>query len=92
MVERRTPNPGVGGSNPSWPAILQNISGKEIKVFNKIKNFFREVKYELKKVIFPSRDEVIDSTKVVVVLVLIMATFLGGIDLLLSKLVGMIVR
>jgi len=71
---------------------LQNISGKEIKVFNKIKNFFREVKYELKKVIFPSRDEVIDSTKVVVVLVLIMATFLGGIDLLLSKLVGMIVR
>ena len=19
-VERRTPNPGVGGSNPSWPA------------------------------------------------------------------------
>ncbi len=21
MVERRTPNPDVGGSNPSWPAI-----------------------------------------------------------------------
>jgi hypothetical protein len=21
-VEHRTPNPGVGGSNPSWPAIL----------------------------------------------------------------------
>ena len=61
-------------------------------MFNKIKNFFREVKYELKKVIFPSRDEVIDSTKVVVVLVLIIAIFLGGIDLLLSKLVGLDVR
>ena len=92
MVERRTPNPGVGGSNPSWPAILQTISGKEREVFNKIKNFFREVKNELKKVIFPSKDEVIDSTKVVVVLVLIIAIFLGGIDLLLSKLVGMVVR
>ena len=22
MVEHRTPNPGVGGSNPSWPATL----------------------------------------------------------------------
>ncbi len=22
MVEHRTPNPGVGGSNPSWPAII----------------------------------------------------------------------
>ena len=92
MVERRTPNPGVGGSNPSWPAILQKKSGEEIEVFNKIKLFFKEVKNELKKVIFPSRDEVIDSTKVVVVLVLIIAIFLGGIDLLLSKLVGMVVR
>jgi preprotein translocase subunit SecE len=61
-------------------------------VFNKIKLFFKEVKNELKKVIFPSRDEVIDSTKVVVVLVLIIAIFLGGIDLLLSKLVAMVVR
>jgi preprotein translocase subunit SecE len=61
-------------------------------VFNKTKLFFKEVKNELKKVIFPSRDEVIDSTKVVVVLVLIIAIFLGGIDLLLSKLVAMVVR
>lgn len=61
-------------------------------MFNKIKNFFREVKNELKKVTFPSREEVIDSTKVVVVLVLIIAVFLGGIDLLLSKLVGIVVR
>ena len=92
MVERRTPNPGVGGSNPSWPAISQNKSGKEKEVLDKIKNFFNEVKIELKKVIFPSKDEVIDSTKVVVVLVLMIAIFLGGIDLLLTKLVAMVVR
>lgn len=61
-------------------------------MFNKIKNFFKEVKIELKKVVFPSRDEVIGSTKVVVVLVLIIAIFLGGIDLLLTKLVGLVVR
>ena len=23
MVEHRTPNPGVGGSSPSWPAIAR---------------------------------------------------------------------
>ena len=61
-------------------------------MFEKIRNFFKEVKIELKKVVFPSRDEVIGSTKVVVVLVLIIAIFLGGIDLLLSKLIGMVVR
>jgi len=61
-------------------------------VFGKIRQFFREVKIELKKVSFPSRDEVIGSTKVVVVLVIIMAVFLGLIDMLLSKLIGMLVQ
>ena len=61
-------------------------------MFDNIKNFFKEVKQEIKKVVFPSRDEVIGSTKVVLALVLIIAVFLGLIDLLLSKLVGMVVR
>jgi preprotein translocase subunit SecE len=61
-------------------------------MFGKIKNFFREVKIELKKVVFPSRDEVVGSTKVVVVLVLIVAVFLGLIDLILSKLIGILVQ
>jgi preprotein translocase subunit SecE len=61
-------------------------------VFSKIKNFLREVKIELKKVVFPTREEVVGSTKVVVLLVLIIAIFLGLIDLLLSKLVGMAIR
>jgi len=61
-------------------------------VFEKIKIFFREVKVELKKVVFPSREEVIGNTKVVVVLVLIIAVFLGMIDLILSKLIGMVIR
>ncbi|RJQ22593.1 MAG: preprotein translocase subunit SecE [Nitrospiraceae bacterium] len=61
-------------------------------MLEKIKNFFREVKIELKKVVFPSREEVIGSTKVVVAMVIIIAVFLGLIDLLLSKLVGMVVK
>ncbi|MEW6714372.1 MAG: preprotein translocase subunit SecE [Nitrospirota bacterium] len=61
-------------------------------MFDKIKNFFKEVKQEIKKVVFPSRDEVIGSTKVVLALVVIIAVFLGFIDLLLSKLVGMVVK
>ncbi len=61
-------------------------------MFSKTKNCFREVKIELKKVVFPTRAEVIGSTKVVVVLVLMVAIFLGLIDLLLSKLVGMVIR
>jgi preprotein translocase subunit SecE len=61
-------------------------------MFGKIKNFFKEVKIELKKVVFPGKDEVIGSTKVVIVLTVIIATFLGIIDLLLTKIIGIVVR
>jgi preprotein translocase subunit SecE len=61
-------------------------------MFAKTKNFLKEVKIELKKVVFPSREEVIDSTKIVVVLVVIVAVFLGIIDLGLSTLIERILR
>jgi preprotein translocase subunit SecE len=59
-------------------------------MINKIKIFLKEVKIELKKVVFPNRDEVIGSTKVVIVTVLIISVFLGVVDLGLTKLVSMV--
>ncbi len=61
-------------------------------MLNKVKEFFREVKVETKKVIFPSKDELIGSTWVVIVTVIIISIFLGVVDLGLSKLVGMALR
>jgi preprotein translocase subunit SecE len=61
-------------------------------MFRKIKNFFKEVKIELKNVVFPGKDEVIGSTKVVIVLTVIIAAFLGIIDLLLTKIISVVVR
>jgi len=61
-------------------------------MFKRIKNFLKEVKVELKKVVFPTRDEVIGSTKVVIVTVIIISIFLGVVDLGLSKLVGMTLK
>jgi preprotein translocase subunit SecE len=54
-------------------------------MFNKIKEFFQEVKLEFKKVVFPTRKEVIGSTWVVIVTVLICAVFLGIVDMALGK-------
>ncbi len=63
-----------------------------LEVIKKIKEFFKEVKIEIKKVIFPSKNELIGSTWVVIVTVLVISLFLGIIDLSLSKLVGIILR
>jgi len=61
-------------------------------MLNKVKEFFREVKIEIKKVIFPSRDELMGSTWVVIITVLVVSIFLGLVDLGLSKMVGIALR
>ena len=49
--------------------------------------FLLEVRGEVNKVTWPSKKEALGGTAVVVVVVLIMAVFLGLIDVLLSKIV-----
>jgi preprotein translocase subunit SecE len=52
--------------------------------------FLSDVKGELKKVTWPTRKDTYASSLVVVVLVLISAVFLGGVDLILSRLIRVI--
>jgi len=61
-------------------------------MMQKIRDFFREVKLELKKVSFPSRDELTGSTWVVIVTVIIIAVYLGAVDMGLSELVKALLR
>jgi preprotein translocase subunit SecE len=61
-------------------------------MLNKVKDFFREVKVEIKKVVFPSKDELIGSTWVVIITVVVISLFLGIVDLGLTELVKMALR
>lgn len=61
-------------------------------MINKLQGFFKEVKIETKKVVFPTKDELIGSTWVVIITVLIVSVFLAAVDLSLSRLVGMALR
>jgi len=61
-------------------------------MLNKVKEFFKEVKTEVKKVVFPTKEELIGSTWVVIITVFVISIFLGIIDLSLSKIVAMALR
>jgi len=54
-------------------------------MIKRLTEFFQEVKLELKKVVFPTKKEVIGSTWVVITTVLICAFFLGLVDMGLGK-------
>jgi preprotein translocase subunit SecE len=54
--------------------------------------FLRETRDELKKVVWPSRQEVIRLTFVVIVASLLVGLFLGGLDFIFVKLIGLIIK
>ncbi|MGH7267349.1 MAG: preprotein translocase subunit SecE [Candidatus Rokuibacteriota bacterium] len=59
---------------------------------SKVRGFFHEVLVEFRKVSWPSRREVMGSTTVVIVVVLVLAVFLAAVDVALSRLVGLVLR
>ncbi len=52
----------------------------------KIINFFNDVVKEMGKVTWPSREELVESTKIVIIVSLIISIFTWGIDTILSEL------
>lgn len=55
------------------------------------RQYLREVVFELRKVVWPSRKETIGSTAVVLVIVGLSAVFLGIVDIILSRLVRLLI-
>lgn len=65
-------------------------SGKP-NIFTRIFTFFTEAKEELTRVVWPTRKETIDSTWRLLILVIIAGIYLGLVDSLLTRLLGLLV-
>lgn len=61
-------------------------------MIKRIKNFLSEIKAELKKVSWSNKDELINSTSVVIISVFLLAVFIGLWDLILSKLMRLLIK
>jgi len=61
-------------------------------MFAKTINFLKEVKVELKKVSWPDKNELLGSTTVVIISVIILAIFIGICDFIFSKTIHIIIR
>ena len=59
-------------------------------MIGKVSEFLNQVKAELEKVTWPTRKDTYASTLVVIMLVLISAVYLGGVDYILQKVMKLI--
>jgi preprotein translocase subunit SecE len=57
---------------------------------NKLTGFFKDIGLEMAKVSWPSKDELIGSTVIVMISLAILSAFIGVCDVILSKIVNVI--
>ncbi|MFH1824434.1 MAG: preprotein translocase subunit SecE [Candidatus Firestonebacteria bacterium] len=60
-------------------------------MFKKLKDFLNEVKIEMLKVSWPTKDETIGSTVVVIITVAILSVFTGVADVIISGILQKII-
>jgi preprotein translocase subunit SecE len=53
----------------------------------RLRHFLAESQFEMRKVVWPTRDETVKTTLVIIVVVIILALLLGAIDMILKKIV-----
>jgi preprotein translocase subunit SecE len=56
-------------------------------VIGRVREFVLEVLAEFRRVTWPSRPELVNSTVVVIVVTVVIAFFLGGVDIVLARIV-----
>lgn len=60
--------------------------------FDKVRRYFRDMRAELKKIVWPSKKTVKNNTAVVIATVALSAVIIGGFDTILTVLVNLIFR
>jgi preprotein translocase subunit SecE len=82
--------------NHDWRITVPDIRAarQEMNIFQRfwhnIQKFFQETGSELRKVSWPTRQEAIRLTQIVLVVIFIMAAILGGLDYVYAKFFGLI--
>jgi preprotein translocase subunit SecE len=68
------------------------FEGGSMGFVTRIQEFVQEVLAEFRKVTWPTQAELVNSTAVVIVVTVVLAFFLGGVDIVLARVVERILR
>ena len=62
------------------------------KLFSGIGRLFRDLKSEFKKIVWPSKKQVINNTLIVIAAIIVIGAFIWGLDALLSLIVSALAK
>ena len=58
----------------------QKPAEKKPGIFARIRKYFRDTKSEVKKVVWPTRQQIVNNTGVVIVCIIVVGAFIGVLD------------
>ena len=65
---------------------------KKVGFLKKITRYFKDLKSEYKKIVWPTKSQIINNTLVVIVVIVIVGLFVAGLDAILSLIVRLILQ
>lgn len=65
---------------------------KKPNIFKRIARYFRDLRSEFKKIVWPSKKQVLNNTLVVIAVVVIVGAFIAGLDSVLTLLVNLMLN
>jgi preprotein translocase subunit SecE len=81
---------GAHGAASKKPGKARKAANKKLNIFERIALFIRQVIAELRKVVTPTRSELLNYTLVVIVFVMVVMTFVTLLDLGIGKLMFLV--
>lgn len=84
--------PGVGAAREAIPVVLATVGFLIAIAHTKLNVFMDEAVSELKKVTWPTREEVMRSTTVVIICILVAGVILATFDLLWGKVISFLLQ
>ena len=68
----------------------QKRAAPKKRTIERVKQYFREVRHELKRAVWPTRQQVVTSSIIVIAVLVIFSLFIGVLDFILVKLIKLI--
>lgn len=90
-LKKNNPKPVKPKKTETVKKTSKKSEESRIAWWNQFRQYLREVVYELRKVVWPSRKETIGTTSVVLIIVVISGIFLGVVDLVLSRFIRLLI-
>jgi preprotein translocase subunit SecE len=88
LCERNSVPSGTGWSEQSTQFVLQY----PFAIMDFLKKYIQQVVQELKKVTWPTKEQTIEKTVLVIVVSGIVALYIGGIDLILQAIMKSLIK